>query len=147
MPYIKQEDRERLKISNDPRTEGELNYLLTLEYIKFIKENGESYSNYGFMRTEIQLLVSHFSNMETGIMRIGGADFFKNDFIRNLDKIIDNFFTVNYLKGLSQEELNEHFSKIRKMVIGALINSSEELYRRKISVYEDKKIAENGDVY
>lgn len=32
-------------------------------------------------------------------------------------------------------------------VIGALEGAKLELYRRKVSLYEDKKIEENGDVY
>lgn len=32
-------------------------------------------------------------------------------------------------------------------IIGALEGAKLELYRRKIELYEDKKISENGDVY
>ena len=32
-------------------------------------------------------------------------------------------------------------------IMGALVGSLLELYRRKISPYEDRKIEENGDVY
>jgi hypothetical protein len=33
------------------------------------------------------------------------------------------------------------------MLIGALECAKLELYRRKVAIYEDKKIQENGDVY
>lgn len=133
MPYIKKEDRLRLLNNNDPKTEGELNYLLTLAYVDFIKEKGESYGNYGYLRTEIQLLISYFSNQEIGIQTEYNNI---NQFTQKIIDIINNFY-----------EINSYSSEIRKLIIGALINSSEELYRRKISVYEDKKIIENGDVY
>ena len=47
----------------------------------------------------------------------------------------------NYLhsKGVSYQTFND--------IIGALEGSKLELYRRQLSVYEDKKIIENGDVY
>lgn len=32
-------------------------------------------------------------------------------------------------------------------IMGALEGAKLELYRRKIGIYEDKKIEENGDVY
>ena len=32
-------------------------------------------------------------------------------------------------------------------IVGALENAKLEIYRRKVSIYEDKKIKENGDVY
>jgi len=32
-------------------------------------------------------------------------------------------------------------------IVGALENAKLEIYRRKVSLYEDKKIKENGDVY
>lgn len=133
MPYIKQEDRERLLKNNDPKTEGELNYLLTLAYMEYIKEHGESYSNYGFIRTEIQLLTNYISSIE---LKNYDKPFVELDFYENFVKIINNFFDINDVS-----------SKTRRMVIGALINSSDELYRRKIAPYEDKKIIENGDVY
>lgn len=52
MPYIKQEDRQRLKPLVDAmenteiRTPGELNYLLTLLAHKFLNQKPESYQGY-----------------------------------------------------------------------------------------------------
>lgn len=52
MPYIKQEDRARLKPlvdameSTEIRTPGELNYLLTLLTHKFLNQKPESYQGY-----------------------------------------------------------------------------------------------------
>ena len=48
---------------------------------------------------------------------------------------------INYLdrKGTSYTNMNE--------VVGVLECAKLELYRRKVSDYEDEKIEENGDVY
>lgn len=49
--------------------------------------------------------------------------------------------SIAYLeeKGESYQTYND--------IIGALEGAKLELYRRKVSKYEDKKIKENGDVY
>lgn len=86
MPYIKQEDRHRLiaeKLAGgllNPKTPGELNFILTSLCIVYLETHTQCYQTY-------------------------------ND------------------------------------IIGALECCKLELYRRKISSYEDKKIEENGDVY
>lgn len=48
---------------------------------------------------------------------------------------------INYIekKGESYQTYND--------IIGAMECCKLELYRRKVSIYEDKKIKENGDVY
>lgn len=43
MPYIKQEDKDRLALSASAQTAGELNYLFTKLAIRYIKDNGLSY--------------------------------------------------------------------------------------------------------
>lgn len=50
-------------------------------------------------------------------------------------------FILNYLdaKGESYQTYND--------IIGAIECCKLELYRRKVSLYEEKKIKENGDVY
>ena len=53
-------------------------------------------------------------------------------------------FTVLALNYLTNKKENY---QIYNDIIGALENSKLELYRRKISNYENKKIKENGDVY
>jgi len=136
MPYIKQEDRERLAIQNDPKNEGELNYLLTLEYNKIIEEKGESYSNYGSLRTDIQILAQYYTNVFLSGHHNSKNPIPYNIFIHN---VISNFFEKN------NDQYHIKAENI-KMVIGALINSSEELYRVKIAPYEDRKMFENGPV-
>jgi len=50
-------------------------------------------------------------------------------------------FALDYIqrKGLSYQHIND--------VLGALDGAKLEFYRRLAAPYEDKKIAENGDVY
>ena len=59
--------------------------------------------------------------------------------------------TLNYLiTQLCQAYIRQHppFGyKVANAVIGALECAKLEYYRRAVSNYEDKKIAENGDVY
>jgi hypothetical protein len=82
VPYIKQTDRERLKLPANviAETPGELNYLVTMLAQSYLAKHGTSYA------------------------------------------------TIN-------------------AVIGALECAKSEFYRRVAAPYEDKKIAENGDVY
>jgi hypothetical protein len=80
MPYIKPEDRDRLLVDQQPKTPGELNYLVTILVLRYLKAKGPSYATY-------------------------------ND------------------------------------VLGVMSAVQHELYRRVIRHYEDRKIAENGDVY
>jgi len=48
---------------------------------------------------------------------------------------------LNYLK------INGEKYQTYNDIIGALEGAKLELYRRKVSLYEDNKMAENGDVY
>jgi hypothetical protein len=63
---------------------------------------------------------------------------------------ICNSGDLNYLiTQLCQEYLELQGEKYHTYneIIGALECAKQELYRRKIAPYEDKKIKENGDVY
>lgn len=79
MPYIKQEDRNRLEEGRIPENAGELNYAIHLLLEGYLYAKGESYQTYNDM-------------------------------------------------------------------MGALEGVKLELYRRRVSGYEDKKISENGDI-
>jgi len=46
MPYIKKERREELDLKFDPKTAGELNYVLTTQLLNYVFLNGESYQSY-----------------------------------------------------------------------------------------------------
>ena len=138
MPYIEQEARGRLKFQNNPKTEGELNYLLTLEYLNLVKELGESYTTYGKIRSAVSSLVFDLHALRT----IPPANKFKIDYSlieKRLRLACRTYFKTN--KGIKTDE------EILSDTVGALINSSDELYRRKVAPYEDSKKDQNGDVY
>lgn len=73
----------------------------------------------------------------------------------NLDKKIDKINDLcvgqlNYvITKLMIKYINENGEKYKHYndLIGVLECAKMELYRRKINLYEDKKINENGDVY
>ena len=45
MPYIKQDDRIKIKNGQEPTTPGELNYIITMKLDSYIKQKGISYTN------------------------------------------------------------------------------------------------------
>ncbi len=46
MPYIKPERRRELDLKFDPKTAGELNYVITSQLTNYIFLNGESYQSF-----------------------------------------------------------------------------------------------------
>ncbi len=46
MPYIKQDDRDRLRSSFQPTTAGELNFTFTMFSVQYLRDKGESYQTY-----------------------------------------------------------------------------------------------------
>lgn len=75
------------------------------------------------------------SAVESAIMALGGKPIEKS--LGDL-----NYLISRVAAGLIREP---SYSKIA-MVTGVLENVKQELYRRMASPYEDKKIAENGDI-
>ncbi len=45
MPYIKQDDRDRINNGGEPTTAGELNYLITMKIDSYLNHKGISYTN------------------------------------------------------------------------------------------------------
>lgn len=45
MPYIKQEDRDRLVIGDEAKTAGELNYIISKEIMSYLHRKGISYAH------------------------------------------------------------------------------------------------------
>jgi len=75
-----------------------------------------------------------------------------NQLVQDMNRAkLDTEGTLNYLiTQLCQAYVRQHppFGyKVANAVIGALECAKLEYYRRVVSNYEDKKIAENGDVY
>lgn len=80
MPYITEEEREKINLAEDVETAGQLNWFITTAIAEYLDNKGECYQTY-------------------------------ND------------------------------------IIGALEGAKLEIYRRKISFYETRKLLDNGDVY
>ena len=55
-------------------------------------------------------------------------------------------YTISKLIDLLMQKWGEKYENYNA-VMGVLTNVQFELYRRKVAPYEDKKIAENGDIY
>jgi len=74
----------------------------------------------------------------------------KNRFEIKIDGIGINEGELNYLITtlcLYYLESNKESYSTYNSIIGALECAKIEMYRRKISLYEDRKIKENGDVF
>lgn len=77
------------------------------------------------------------------------------DYFEELELSMEHYYIknpgqLNYLFTLLIKqyiEQNKENYQTYNDIIGALESCKQELYRRKISPYEDRKIIENGDVY
>lgn len=66
------------------------------------------------------------------------------------DVVPENAGELNYqVTQLALQYLSKHGTSYQTLndVRGALVNASDEFYRRVAAPYEDQKIKENGDVY
>jgi hypothetical protein len=128
MPYITSHRIEELMVTTDDMTSGDLNYLITKRILRLIDEVGETYGIYskivGFLEV-IKLNQYNLKNTPRSSVELSFFDTFSSDVIN----IVEN----NNLSVLER--------------IGTLVCVQHELYRRMISVYEDKKKEMNGDVF
>lgn len=127
MPYIKQEDRERLTANGrwngtQIRTAGELNYLLTIMFLSDYWEDMSTLEHAVLIRIE-----SFFNSSDRKYQDhnniIGALECCKKEFKRRFvfhPRIVD--------------------------VVKVLETSSELFYDYQTAPYEDLKIKENGDV-
>lgn len=130
MPYIDQEDRIIAGFTSCPRNVGELNYLITVE-IQRILNIEESYARY----SEIIGIVGSFLYGPA----LDPDHEFDAPEMRNLYLYINEWLTIGDFPGSE--------NTVKASVNGTLLCVILELYRRKIALYEDLKIEENGDVY
>lgn len=126
MPYIGSDRIENLsKVKLEP---GDLNYLITKRILSLIENAGESYGLYNRI--------------------IGFLEFLKiNQYNR---KHYYNCVEISFFESFANDvtniiEENNHLDMIDR--IGVLTCVQHELYRRLVSVYEDKKKEMNGDVF
>lgn len=121
MPYIPQDRREAV-LGGDIQNVGDLNYYVTMQCIEFVKENGESYKTYLDLFACLECLkmglAEHVEYTSPPLEKAWSA----------LKKWADN--PGNLAKSIATITMVQH-----------------EIYRRRIQIYEDKKISENGDVY
>lgn len=125
MPYINPGMRNDLsKNWAVASTVGELNYLLTLKALEFLKQRGLSYAT-------INTVIASFERTKTG----DRLKCKKDTLTRAMQDIIEDFRDNNT-------------GEVSSIEIGGAIECAKlEFYRRVAAPYEDKKIAENGDVY
>ena len=120
MPYIAQEKRKEIDEGRLPDNVGELNYKTSAFIDRYITEHGESYSTYNKIIGELEMLkFLIFNESKDGI--------YYGEFVTDFRKIIGGFSRVDLLGVLSCIQM--------------------EIYRRKISEYETKKMKINGDVW
>ena len=122
MPYIVTERRTDDLV---PQNVGELNYAITREINKFLKENGTSYAH---LNNIIGILFCLQSEKPYDII---------TEYVHLNKKIVD--LLIPFLKAEDKITTAE--------VLGVLECVKLELYRRVAAPYEDKKCQENGDVY
>ena len=129
MPYIKKEDR--IPVSRvGPTTEGELNYILTMDCISLLGKRGLSY---GVLNNLIGALDHALASYLKGES--------KPPYI-SLDAQLFRAILVDYAKRHSAPKYD-----VRDEVAGAVRCCQHELYRRIAVPYENIKIRENGDVF
>lgn len=130
MPYLIQEDRDRLKKNPTPKTAADMNYLINITLYERFKNstNGTVSSMYAILHC---ILTSFILKESIRYQRI-------NDSVGALICGVFEFIRRNPCK-LSQD------------MIDTLVKSTNDFiwlwYQQYISEYEDKKKEENGDIY
>lgn len=145
MPYIKAEDRDRLTppegmVGDIPRTQGELNYLISTRIKREFTEKGKSYALFNDIIADLddaKLGLKMLMRMEPG---------FAGDISDLAFKFMLQTDDLDVPIGLSQEETAK-ISKRQTSAGGAIEAAKLEFYRRVVAPYEDQKLLDNGDVY
>lgn len=132
MPYIAQ--ARRSEAEGEPTNVGELNFAITRLLVKYIQEHGRlSYARINDCLgalAEAKKLVPTYNATRTV-----GEGSSKNDL-----KWAIAIAVTNFMRSQGSED-------IMVDAVGAIDGASKEFYRRVAVPYEDRKIAENGDVY
>lgn len=119
MPYIKQEQRDRLADGDCAHDAGEVNYLVTLLMHSYLT----NYQSVNDIAEGIEYAINDLMNKEHCIY---GEH--KSEFHKDLVNIVMN----------SDVKISH--------VVGALRNAFAEFYALKVRPYEDLKMKENGGV-
>jgi hypothetical protein len=136
MPYIASEERERAK--DAPRTPGELNYAITLCFIKAYRGT--------VMLPQISLRMGVFRGDVARLIRYYWSE------------KVQNYTTINDIYGAIACSLLEFRRRadgqnfgpmelLRRSIARALSRVVDDFYAEVVVPYENTKIRENGDVY
>lgn len=139
MPYITIKARRRLDQTPDPLDAGELNYVITMLLQNHLAQHGLSYAAINAV--------------------LGALEEAKADVYRRVALPYEEHKTPQRLRGGA--ELNDRLDKLLRRyplqhgvshatldaMLGALEGAKAEFYRRVAVPYEERKAAENGDVY
>lgn len=134
MPYIRKDDRPRAL--DHPQTVGELNFAVTVRLIKLALGQVE-YRKASF-RDEITNLLDRFLKVRVPVQGTENYALF--------NEIMGVFYCVGkeFVRHAGGEQ---NLGPTDWEAIYALSELSEKFYDTRVAPYEDKKIAQNGDVY
>lgn len=135
MPYIKKTHKKKVRETGIASTAGDLNYLITKTIQEYLLISGVKYQRFNDVIGVIQSLILDIHH--TYEKPVPG------------EEINDARILHRHLTGIIHKYRVNTFDNIyiEYDILGALEGAKLELYRRKISPYEDIKIEENGDVY
>src|SRR5574340_631748 len=137
MPYITQSRRDELKRLPVPETAGELNYLITLELIKAYADGGIHIQTSTIFKMEVEEIIdAYLEHSKPSYQLI-------NDVLGALSGAAREFSRRVPKRGISNT--CPYFE--RQVYIDTLELISQQFYKNVAVPYENKKIAENGDVY
>lgn len=141
MPYISQSERKRMEMEPfpTPHNSGELNYLLFQQVKRFIEKAGNRYAQHINVLTTLRLAGDnrYHPHQET----LQGSSVPDRGLFDAFRSILGRY--VDYLrKNLEEKQAFERIENITDV----LTDVKDEWRRRYLSVYEDEKLAEHGDV-
>lgn len=131
MPYIKRVNRKIIKETGVAKDAGELNFLITSRIQEYLIISGISYQKFNDI---LGVLESIKLGINKPIYNPSLGEEITTPYIlhKHLYKIVSDYAIKD----------NTEYD-----ILGVLEGAKLELYRRKIALYEDIKIKENGDVY
>lgn len=135
MPYIKQEDRNRVDETAIAKSRGELNYLISKTLNQYIKDNGLTYTHCDEVVEVLNAIIECFRNPKH----------IDNNLVVTVTDPKQKILTAKlmYIIGnVDKQAINTHYA-----LFGVLDCVKMEFYRRVVAVLEDEKIQINGDIY
>ena len=137
MPYITRKDKRRVKETGSPTNAGELNFMITGLVQEYLISTEIKYQRFNDIMAVLEVIK----------LNIMIPQHSANDMLQELDNIQTLHIKIHKLTQEYERKPSLDPRQNVYDVIGALEGAKMELYRRKISLYEDIKLKENGDVY